>query len=184
MATRDSWTGRADRRSVPRRREGLDYRWDFPTGVAPSSARPRAGRNAIVLLSELNVLAGVWLVIAAWVLGYWRSDPRWNDIVCGIIVALLALTQTSGASHAAWLSWVSALIGARLLVAAFTIDASVAAGWNDAVAGVVVFLLAVGGAAATDKLRRSGAHRRRAVYGRVLTAGEADGYRRRRSSRP
>jgi hypothetical protein len=59
-----------------------------------------------------------------------------------------------GVFQAVWLSWINALIGAWLFVAAFTIDQSGAAGWNDAVVGVLVFLLAIGSAAATERLVR------------------------------
>jgi hypothetical protein len=33
--------------------------------------------------SGLNVLAGIWLIIAPFVLGYDDGDPYWNDIVFG-----------------------------------------------------------------------------------------------------
>lgn len=152
MATRDPRTGGPARRPVPRRREGLDYHWDLPPGVGPAAPRPPDERNEIILMSGLNVLAGIWLVIAPWVLGYWSSDPRWNDVACGVVIGLLALTRATGAFRAVWLSWTNALIGAWLFVAAFAIDSSAAAGWNDAVVGALVFLLAVGSAAATERL--------------------------------
>jgi hypothetical protein len=103
-------------------------------------------------MSGLNVLAGFWLVIAPWVLGYWHTDPRWNDVACGVVVGVLAAIRAMAPFRAVWLSWVNALVGAWLFVAAFTIDRSLIAGWNDAVAGVVVFLLAVSSATASERL--------------------------------
>ena len=73
-------------------------------------------------------------------------------MACGIVIGLLAVARATGAFRAVWLSWINALIGAWLFVAAFTIDHSMASGWNDAVVGVVVILLAVGSAAATERL--------------------------------
>ena len=113
-------------------------------------------------MSGLNVLVGVWLVIAPWVLGYWRTDPRWNDVACGVVVGALAARRATAPFRAVWLSWINALVGAWLFVAAFTIDRSVTAGWNDAVAGVVVFLLAVSSITASQRLvpwRRSSRRR-------------------------
>jgi SPW repeat len=121
-----------------------------PEGGAPAPLPPRGDwREEIVSLSGLNVLAGIWLIIAPWVLGYSQSDPRWNDVVFGIIVGVLALIRVSGAYRADWLSWINALIGIWLIVAAFTIDQSSVAAWNDIILGIIVFLLAVGSAEAT-----------------------------------
>jgi hypothetical protein len=110
-------------------------------------------------LSGLNVLAGIWLIIAPWVLGYSAEDPRWNDVVFGIIVGVFALTRAFGAYREDWLSWVNALIGVWLFVAAFTIDQTSVARWNDIVLGIIVFGLAIGSAEATANLlpRRGGA---------------------------
>lgn len=47
---------------------------------------PPDGRSEVVGLSGLNVLAGIWLIIAPWVLVYGARDPKWNDVVFGAIV--------------------------------------------------------------------------------------------------
>jgi hypothetical protein len=107
-------------------------------------------------LSGLNVIAGIWLIIAPWVLAYSRRDPRWNDVVFGIIVGIFALTRASGAYREEWLSWLNALIGIWLFVAAFTIDHTGQAVWNDIILGIIVFLLAIGSAEATAHLRPRG----------------------------
>jgi hypothetical protein len=41
--------------------------------------------------SGLNVLAGIWIIIAPFVLGYDDGDPYWNDLVLGAIVFVLGL---------------------------------------------------------------------------------------------
>ena len=110
---------------------------------------PPDGERQISTLSGLNVLVGAWLIIAPWVLDYPTTDPRWNDILSGLVVGVFALIRASGAYHAEVLSWWNAMIGAWLVVAAFTIDQSTVASWNDAGAGIIVFILAIGSALAT-----------------------------------
>ena len=100
---------------------------------------------------RLNVIAGIWLIIAPWVLGYAHGDPRWNDVVFGIVVTTFALVRVSGAYRDSGLSILNALVGVWLFIAAFTIDQSSTAGANDVILGVVVFLLGVGSATATQR---------------------------------
>ncbi len=110
-----------------------------------SPSAPEAGRwrSDVAGFSGLNVLAGIWLIIAPWVLGYSARDPRWNDVVFGIVVGLLALIRAAGGYRQHWASLVNALVGIWLFVAAFTIDHSVVAMWNDIILGVIVFALAI-----------------------------------------
>src|SRR5689334_18539317 len=112
------------RRRVPydRRPAQPHPRYDVPPPAAPPPAP--TWRDDVVSLSGLNLLAGIWLIIAPWVLAYRAGDPKWNDVVFGAIVGLLALTKISGALRVSWLSIVNAVIGVWLFVAAFTIDSS------------------------------------------------------------
>ena len=150
--------GAGDRRGPLDRSTTLYDEAALPGGGGPPP--PRGDwRSEIIGLSGLNVLAGIWLIIAPWVLGYSAKDPRWNDVVFGIIVGILALIRVMGAYRAEVLSLVNALIGAWLVVAAFTIDYSIRASWNDVILGVIVFLLAVSSADASAHLpgrRRTG----------------------------
>jgi SPW repeat len=106
--------------------------------VPPQSA----WRETIAASSTLNVIAGIWLIIAPWVLGYVAGDPKWNDVVFGAIVGVLALLRTSGIYATAWASAVNLVIGAWLFASAFWLDKSNTAGWNDIILGVIVFVLA------------------------------------------
>ena len=54
--------------------------------------------------SWINVIAGIWLIIAPFVLGYCTTAARWNDVVLGIIIAAMSLwslvsTQVEPARH-------------------------------------------------------------------------------------
>jgi hypothetical protein len=116
----------------------------------PGSSRLRGWRGDVAAASGLNVLAGIWLIIAPFVLGYGSGDPYWNDIVFGAIIAVLALVRISGAYRASELSWINALIGVWLFVSAFWLDSTGRAGGNDIILGIVVFLLAIASASATE----------------------------------
>ena len=113
----------------------------------PRAPQPRPGwRDRVVALSGLNVLAALWLIISPWALGYGDGDPAWNNVIFGALVAILAAVRASGAYWEDWLSGINALIGLWLFASAFLLDASAAATINDAIAGAVVFFLAVGSA--------------------------------------
>ena len=58
----------------------------------PVPAPAGRGRRAqLMALSGLIALVGVWLVAAPWVLGYPAREPRWNDVIVGVIVLVLAV---------------------------------------------------------------------------------------------
>ena len=42
-------------------------------------------------LSWLNVLAGLWLIIAPWILGYQTAAAKVNDVILGVVVGIIAL---------------------------------------------------------------------------------------------
>ena len=48
-------------------------------------------------LSWITVLAGIWLIIAPWVLTFTESpQAMWNSIVLGIIVGVIGLVEALG----------------------------------------------------------------------------------------
>jgi SPW repeat len=51
--------------------------------------------RTVATASGLNLLAGIWLIIAPFVLGYGDGDPYWNDIVFSVIVFVLALISAT-----------------------------------------------------------------------------------------
>ena len=108
-------------------------------------------RDDVAGLCGLNILAGIWLILAPWILDYSARDPLWNDVVFGAIVGLLALVRVGGALRDASLSWINAAIGVWIFIAAFTIDHTARATWNDIILGVLVFVFAIGSAASTPR---------------------------------
>lgn len=144
MSIRDPRT-RPRVRGTVRRRGTLYHQPPSPQKSPP----PPDGRGEVSFLSGLNVLAGIWLIIAPWVLGYSANDPKWNDVIFGAIIGIYALVRASGAFWDVWLSWLNMVIGAWIFVAAFTIDSTTTASWNDIILGAIVFALAASSAEVT-----------------------------------
>lgn len=100
--------------------------------------------------SGLDVLAGLWLVIAPFALNYSANGgSTTNDVVVGIAVVLLAGIQMLGDNYRVSApSWINAALGAWLIAAPFllSIPSGSAAMWNDIVVGAVVLVSAVAGA--------------------------------------
>jgi len=115
-------------------------------------------RRQITRRSSINVVLGVWLAIAPWVLPFGHRDPRWNDIVLGSLVAGAALARATGAYREAYLSWFNAIVGIWLIVAAFALDHGPVATWNDLGVGATVFVVAIASIEASARLYP---HRRR-----------------------
>jgi hypothetical protein len=141
-------------RSAPRGR--VRGREQIPTGVldtAPAGAP--STRERVATIAGLNVLAGIWLIIAPFVLGYADGDPIWNDVIFGAVVLVLAGARSLFFPRQVWLSWINALVGAWVFASAFWLDSSATASWNDAILGVIVFVLALAAASELPSRRRT-----------------------------
>jgi hypothetical protein len=69
----------------------------------------------------LNVLANIWLIISAWVLGF--ADlrvPLGDTLIVGIVVLVLAAIRL-GAPEAMALSWINCLVGIWLIISPFVL---------------------------------------------------------------
>ncbi len=119
--------------------------------------------------SGLNIVLGLWLIISPWVLGYSGLPwPTWNNVVCGILIALLAAARVWSPAAGPGLSWTNAGIGAWLIISSFiwpygpaaaappagmgaaapaapamapAVQAATNAHWNDIVVGAIVLIL-------------------------------------------
>lgn len=108
-------------------------------------------RNQATTASGLNVLAGIWLIIAPFVLGYTLSTPTTNDIWVGIVVGVLALIRVFTPMRAMWLSWVNIVLGIWVIISPFVLGYSyyATARWNDIILGIIVAVLAIWSSGAT-----------------------------------
>jgi len=105
-----------------------------------------------VWLSSVNVIAGIWLIIAPFVLLYGRGPAMVNDIVLGIVIGVFALTRAiMPGARMTWLSWLNALWGVWLIIGSFILGYAGAARTNDIILGIIVFLFGLWSESATEQ---------------------------------
>ncbi len=101
-------------------------------------------RGQVKIASGLNIIAGIWLIIASWVLGYSNlSRPLWNDVILGIAVAVIAAIRLWAGRPYAWLSWVNFILGLWLIISPWVLGYSGnrTALWNNVILGIIVAVL-------------------------------------------
>jgi hypothetical protein len=150
----------ATRERLRTRRRGLETYDDARPApdeayVGPDARRARGPMDDGAAAAALNVVAGIWLIISPFVLGYTGADATWNPIVFGAIVAVLALARLAGGVRAAGVSWINMAIGVWLFISAFWLASSSQASWNVGVLGVIVFVLGAWASAPTGRVRAS-----------------------------
>lgn len=100
--------------------------------------------------SGVDVLAGLWLVIAPFALNYSANGGSLtNDVVIGVAVLILAGVQMVGDNYRISIpSWINVALGAWLVATPFVLDfpSGSAAMWNDIILGAVVGISALAGA--------------------------------------
>lgn len=124
--------------------------------------------------STLNMLAGLWLVVSPFLLGYAFYRPAmWNDVIVGGVVAVLAAGRAFG-HLGAWAAWTNVLLGAWLLAAPamFNYGGAGVAGTNDVVTGVAIAALAIASAFAQPHNERAATYARRYRRDEAFTAAE------------
>lgn len=106
--------------------------------------------NQIITMSWINLITGIWLIAAPFVLGYSYNTPKTNDIWLGAVVGILALIRAFNPFRMVWINWVNVLAGIWLIIAPFVLRYSTAASfWNDVIVGIIVAAVAFGGAGVT-----------------------------------
>ena len=93
--------------------------------------------------SWTNVVLGVWLIIAPFLLGYSaETTALWNDIIVGLFI--VGFGWYAGSKGNSGASWTNAVIGAWLLSSPFVLNYGVErAGTNDMIVGLTVLVLAI-----------------------------------------
>lgn len=110
--------------------------------------------NTSAWISGLNVIAGIWLIIAPFVLVYGNGTARVNDIVLGIVIGVFALIRAFIPSfQTVWLSWLNALWGIWLILGPFFLAYTGKARTNDIILGIIVFILGLWSATMSDQNR-------------------------------
>ncbi len=95
----------------------------------------------------VTFLAGLYLAISPWVIGFDRfTTLTVNDLIVGIALAVLALGFSSY-GRTRGIAWVAPLIGAWAIIAPWVVSGDVATTatiWSNVVAGVVAVVLGLG----------------------------------------
>ena len=110
--------------------------------------------DQVKLVSGTNIVAGLWLLVAAFVLGYAGiAAALWNEILVGAAIAVLAWLRVSNPERMTGLSWTNAVLGVWLIAAPFVLGyaATAAAMWNEVIIGLVVAALGTWSAIATNQ---------------------------------
>ncbi|WP_433796441.1 SPW repeat protein [Actinoplanes sp. CA-252034] len=134
-------------------------------GYAPMATHPdlmemqvryerAAASGPAVITDGTTLLAGLWLAISPWVVGFEATAPgvRVSNLVMGIAVAVTALGLTLMPQRMVRLSWATAVIGAWVVVSQWIIQQSPSTTSimiNNVVTGAVIMVL---GAAAVSIL--------------------------------
>jgi hypothetical protein len=95
--------------------------------------------------SIFNVLAGIWLIISPWALGFaGLPAATWNTGVLGIAILILGAIRL-GTVGTQGLSWVNLLLGIWLIISPFVLQftGSTNGMWNAVIVGILVGLFSL-----------------------------------------
>ena len=91
-------------------------------------------------MSWINLLGGIWFIIAPFIWGA-ASQGVANGVIVGIIVAILAIIRMSSA-HSGWASWINGILGLWMIIAPWAISyVTVASRWSNVIAGIIVAIV-------------------------------------------
>lgn len=104
----------------------------------------------------LNILAGIWLLISPFIVSGFGSTSTANNVVCGIVIGLIATTRWVAMPDTPVPSWMNAILGLWVLVSPWLLGFSTRMGptWNNVILGIIVVCLAVWAAVVTTRTMR------------------------------
>jgi hypothetical protein len=106
---------------------------------------PQPRLNEARYASGLNVLLGIWVIVAPFVLTFTgTSAALWNDIIVGAAVLILGLVRLNNMRTTMWASWINLVLGIWLVIGPYVLTYSdiTNARWNDIAVGIAVAILA------------------------------------------
>jgi hypothetical protein len=104
---------------------------------------------AAKVVAGLIFLAGLYLAVSPWVVGF-RSgfaNVSVNNLIVGVALALLALGFASAYGRTHGIAWITPVIGLWTIIAPWVVSPHIAPAsmiWNNVVTGVIVLLLGLG----------------------------------------
>jgi len=91
----------------------------------------------------LNIVLGIWLVIAGFALSA-GANATWNDVIVGILVIIFASSRVSRGMINRGASWANFILGIWLIIAPWVLGyTSMASTWNDFCVGWAVLILSI-----------------------------------------
>jgi hypothetical protein len=104
------------------------------------SKNPLASKTGV---SAINVMLGIWLIISTIAIAGFNQAGRSNNVIIGIVVAILGLVQASDAKHTLW-SWFNVALGVWLIISPFALGFSPesVALLHNIIVGILVGILA------------------------------------------
>jgi SPW repeat-containing protein len=125
----------------PSRLWGKEGKMDNRQYMRASSAHASEGA------SWINIALGLWVIISPFVIQFARLPAAmWNNVIVGIVIAVLAIIRTSAPRHTAW-SWPNVVLGIWMIISPFALGAMTKAVlWNNILLGIVIALVAIGSA--------------------------------------
>jgi hypothetical protein len=116
-----------------------------------------ADSSQVKVASGLTFLAGIWMIISAWVYGaIYTSGNAWNSIIVGLVIAVLSAIRFFSPRSAVGLSWIIALFGIWMIISPWVYGyarTNYARLWNSVIFGIIVLILGAWSAAATPDTR-------------------------------
>ncbi|MDD5489129.1 MAG: SPW repeat protein [Candidatus Moranbacteria bacterium] len=104
------------------------------------------GEQNIKTVNWLIVIAGLWLIIAPFTLGFGGTMLSMNDVITGIIIAIISLIAIGLPEESRWLNWVSAILGIWIFITPFFLASIGRVGmWNNLIIGVITVVLGIWG---------------------------------------
>lgn len=113
-------------------------------------------KGRVSTANGINLILGIWLIVAPFVLGYTGIISRWNDIVLGFVVGIVGIVRMVMPQRSTnWLNWLSVVFGIWLIIAPFVLSyGSIIPLWNDIILGIVVAVVSFWGLSMADSSRR------------------------------
>jgi hypothetical protein len=111
----------------------------------------RAGSSQTSRVSWINIVLGIWVIISPFVVQFMHFPAAmWNNVIVGIVIAILAIIRTSVPRQTGW-SWVNVILGIWMIISPFALGAmTTAVLWNNIILGIVIALIATGSASSTE----------------------------------
>ena len=94
-------------------------------------------------VSWVNVLLGIWVIISPFMIQFARLPAAmWNNVIVGIVIAILALIRSSTPRQPGW-SWANVVLGIWMIISPFALGVmTTAILWNNIILGIVIAIVA------------------------------------------